>query len=96
MWRTDVWKSGNSMTNDEFKKLCLLKKHFSDTNISLPSAGEKCSNPIPVYSDTTKDIFTLSLDRHGITLTKQKLQELHKNAGRKTYTFDELRKKFGI
>ena len=67
------------MTNDEFKKLCLLKKHFSDTNISLPSAGEKCSNPIPVYSDTTKDIFTLSLDRHGITLTKQKLQELHKN-----------------
>lgn len=66
------------MTNEEFRQLCLLKKHFLDKNISLPMTGEKCAS-IPVYSNTTKDIFSLALDRRGITLTKKKLQELHKN-----------------
>ena len=46
------------MTNEEFRQLCLLKKHFLDKNISLPMTGEKCAS-IPVYSNTTKDIFSL-------------------------------------
>ena len=67
------------MTNEEFKELCDMKKHFIDENIHLPAAGNKLDKSIPVYSDSTKDVFTLDIDRRGITLTKKKLQERHGN-----------------
>lgn len=63
------------MTNQEFKKICELKKHFSDKTICLPTAGNKMHNPLVVFSDTTKDVFSLDIDRNGITLEKKKLQE---------------------
>ncbi|MGN0366746.1 MAG: DUF6978 family protein [Suilimivivens sp.] len=68
------------MTNQEFKKICELKKHFSDKTISLPAAGNKMHNPLVVFSDTTKDVFSLDIDRNGITLEKKKLQERHNNS----------------
>ena len=63
------------MTNEEFKALCKLKKHFADTEIYLPTPGNKLDNSLAVFSDTTKDVFSLDIDRKGITLTKKKLQE---------------------
>lgn len=68
------------MTNDEFKALCKLEKHFADTNIYLPTSGNKLDNSLAVFSNTTKDIFSLDMDRKGITLTKKKLQERHGNS----------------
>lgn len=68
------------MTDDEFKSLCKLKKHFADTNISLPAPGNKLENSLAVLSDTTKDVFVLDIDRKGISLTKKKLQERHGNS----------------
>lgn len=69
------------MTNDEFKYLLGLKKHFIDTRIDLPKPGEKVAKPFQVLSDTTKDIFFIDTDRKStITLTKKKLQERHANS----------------
>ena len=68
------------MTNDDFKALCKLKKHFANTNISLPAPGDKLENALAVLSNTTKDVFALDIDRKGITLTKKKLQERHGNS----------------
>ena len=60
------------MTNEEFRQLCLLKKHFLDKNISLPMTGEKCAS-IPVYSNTTKDIFSLAVTIQNHPYSKMKL-----------------------
>lgn len=68
------------MTNDEFKELCQLSKHFADTEIFLPAPGEKITEPLTVFSNTTKDIFSLDIDRKGITLSKKKFQERHHNS----------------
>lgn len=68
------------MTLDDFKVLCELEKHFADTNIYLPAPGNKLDSPLTVLSNTTRDVFSLDIDRHGITLTKKKLQERHCNS----------------
>ncbi len=68
------------MTNDEFSALLKLKKHFAETNINLPTTGNKLENPIAVFSNTTKDVFALDIDRKGISFTKKKLQERHSNS----------------
>lgn len=63
------------ITNEEFKELMKMNKHFIQNNLTLPAAGEK-SQPFLVASDTTKDQFALDIDRKSsITLTKIKLQE---------------------
>lgn len=68
------------MTNEDFKELLRLKKHFEGHNIELPTAGEK-GKPLKVLSDTTRDIFILDTDRKSsITLSKKKLQERHSNS----------------
>ena len=51
------------MTNEEYKQLILLKKHFFEEKIELPIAGEKASNPILVLSDSTRDTFLIDTDR---------------------------------
>lgn len=67
------------MTNDEFKELIKLNKHFDTSTLKLPKPGEK-PKPFKVLSDSTKDIFFIDTDRRStITLTKKKLQERHAN-----------------
>lgn len=69
------------MTNNEFKKLIKLKKHFSNDRIILPNPGMKNDVPIKIESDTTRDIFYLDIDRKSsITLTKKKIQKRHANS----------------
>lgn len=69
------------MTNDEFKDLLKLKKHFIDDKIILPNPGQKGEKPFKIASDTTRDIFYLDTDRKSsITLTKKKLQKRHINS----------------
>lgn len=68
------------MTNDEFKELLELNKHFADSKVILPNPGQKNTKPFKIASDSTRDIFYLDTDRKSsITLTKKKLQERHAN-----------------
>lgn len=68
------------MTNEEFKELLKLKKHFSANKIMLPNPGQKNDTPFKIESDTTRDVFYLDTDRKSsITLTKKKLQQRHVN-----------------
>lgn len=70
------------MTNDEFKNLINLEKHFDDSHIDLPNPGQKASKPLKITANSTRDIFFLDTDRKSnITLTKVKLQERHHNSG---------------
>lgn len=60
------------------KALLEMKKYFELTQIDLPAPGEKLEKPFKVYSESTKDIFFLDVDRNGsFSLTKKKLQERH-------------------
>nr|DAQ34550.1 MAG TPA: hypothetical protein [Caudoviricetes sp.] len=69
------------MTNNEFRNLIKLKKHFSDSKIILPNPGMKNDTPIKVESNTTRDIFYLDTDRKSsITLSKKKIQKRHANS----------------
>lgn len=68
------------MTNEEFRQLLELRKHFEENDIVLPASGEK-GKTLKVISDTTRDLFFLDTDRKSsITLTKKKLQERHSNS----------------
>ncbi len=69
------------MTDAEFQRLLNLDKNFENTNIILPTSGEK-AKPYKILSKTTKDIFYLDIDRKSsITLTKKKLQTRHQSTG---------------
>lgn len=69
------------MTNEDFKALLEMKKYFELTQIDLPAPGKKLEKPFKVYSESTKDIFFLDVDRNGsFSLTKKKLQERHGNS----------------
>lgn len=70
------------MTNDEFRRLVAMTKHFDEKSLDLPMPGEKSQKPFKVLSDTTRDTFFIDTDRKStITLSKKKLQERHSNSG---------------
>ena len=61
-------------TNEEFKQLMNLKKHFLTENILLPELNKELI--LPVGAIQSKEVFSIDLSRKStIVLTRKKYQE---------------------